>query len=258
MSNDYPDIPVHSYVSASDPSRVKLARIETDDGTVTGECDPETGIVDADGTRYAPDEYDLLAPCEPTALYCVGRNYAATIEQMDYDRPEEPDFFIKPPVSVLAPGAPIEYPAFTDELTYAGELAAVVDRECRDLREGEVDDAVRGYTIMNDLDALDQPGRTARKTFDGSAPLGPYLETDVDPTDLEMRTLVAGEERQSATTAQMLFSPREVISFLSERFTFRPGDVIAFGSPANPGLLERGDDVEITYEGVGTLRNTVA
>ncbi|MFC6835137.1 fumarylacetoacetate hydrolase family protein [Halomarina ordinaria] len=235
---------------------MKLARIATDDGTVTGEVDPETGVVTADAS-YEPEAYDLLAPCEPTALYCVGRNYAATLDQMDYDRPEEPDFFIKPPVSVLAPGAPIEYPSFTEEFTYAGELAAVVDRECHDLAPEEVDDALRGYTIMNDLDALDQQGRTARKAFDGSGPLGPYIETDLDPADIEMRTLVAGEERQSATTAQMLFTPREVVSYLSERFTFKPGDVVAFGSPANPGLLEPGDEVEITYEGVGTLRNTV-
>ncbi|MWG33654.1 fumarylacetoacetate hydrolase family protein [Halomarina oriensis] len=235
---------------------MKLARITTDDGVRTGHYE-DGGVTTDDGTRYEESEYDLLAPCEPTALYCVGRNFAATVEQMGYDAPEEPDFFIKPPVSVLAPDADVEYPHFTEEFTYAGELAAVVDVECHDVDEDEVDDVLRGYTVMNDLDALDQVGRTARKAFDGSAPLGPYVETDLDPDDVRMETYVAGEQRQDATTAQMFFSPRELVAYLSKRFTFKPGDVVAFGSPANPGLLEPGDEVEITYEGVGTLRNTV-
>jgi 2-keto-4-pentenoate hydratase/2-oxohepta-3-ene-1,7-dioic acid hydratase in catechol pathway len=235
---------------------VKLARIATDDGVRTGRYE-DGAVTTDDGERYVEADYDLLAPCEPSALYCVGRNYAATVEQMGYDAPEVPDFFIKPPTSVLAPGADIEYPSFTEEFTYAGELAAVVGERCHDLAEREVDDALLGYTVMNDLDALDQVGRTARKAFDGSAPLGPYVETDLDPDDVHMETYVAGEKRQDATTAQTFFSPRELVAYLSKRFTFRPGDVVAFGSPANPGLLEPGDEVEITYEGVGTLRNTV-
>lgn len=236
---------------------MRLARVQTPDGVETGEYDD--GTVTADGEEYDIEGGDatLLAPCEPSACYCVGRNFAATLDQMDYDVPDAPDWFIKPPVSVHDPGAPVEYPAWTEELTYAGELAAVIDRTCHDIGEDEVADAVRGYTILNDLDALDQPGRTARKAFDASAPLGPWIETDVDPSDIEMTTHVGGELRQEATTAQMLFSPEEVVSFLSERYTFRPGDVVSFGSPANPGLVEPGEEVEIRYEGVGTLRNTV-
>lgn len=236
---------------------MRLARVRTPDGIRTGEYDD--GTVTSDGNTYDVDEGDatLLAPCEPSACYCVGRNFAATLDQMDYDVPDAPDWFIKPPVSVRDPETPVAYPSWTEELTYAGELAAVIDRECHDIGESEVDDVVRGYTILNDLDALDQPGRTARKAFDDSAPLGPWIETDVDPSDIEMTTHVGGELRQEATTKQMLFSPAEVVSFLSERYTFRPGDVVSFGSPANPGLVEPGDDVEIWYEGVGTLRNTI-
>ncbi|ELZ55791.1 2-hydroxyhepta-2,4-diene-1, 7-dioate isomerase [Haloferax sp. ATCC BAA-644] len=218
----------------------------------------DDGVVTADGEEYEVGvDAELLAPCEPTALYCVGRNYAATVDQMDYDIPDRPDWFIKPPVSVLDPGADIEYPDWTDELTYAGELAAVIDRECSDVAEEDVDEVVRGYTILNDLDALDQPGRTARKAFDDSGPLGPWIETDVEPSNIDMTTHVGGELRQEANTERMLFSPAEVVSFLSERYTFQPGDVISFGSPANPGLVEPGDDVEIWYEGVGTLTNRV-
>ncbi|AXR82903.1 fumarylacetoacetate hydrolase family protein [Natrarchaeobaculum sulfurireducens] len=235
---------------------MRLARLLTTDGPVSGRYDD--GVVYAeDGSYEVGVDGRLLPPCEPTALYCVGRNYAETVEQMEYERPEEPDFFIKPPASLLAHEQPIPYPEFTDELTYAGELAAVIDERCRNVEPEDVSEIVRGYTIMNDVDALDQQGRTARKAFDRSGPLGPWLETDLDPRAVDMYTDVAGERRQEANTELMLFGPYEVVSYLSKRFTFEPGDVVAFGSPANPGLLEAGDTVEITYEGIGTLRNTV-
>jgi len=235
---------------------MRIARLLTPDGPISGEY--EDGVVHAeDGSYEVGRDGRLLPPCEPSALYCVGRNYATTLDQMDYERPDEPDFFIKPPTALLARGQPITYPDFTDELTYAGELAAVIGERCRNVPEAEVEDVVRGYTILNDVDALDQQGRTARKAFDGSAPLGPWIETDLDPTAIEMHTDVAGERRQEANTERMLFGVEEVVSYLSERFTFRPGDVIAFGSPENPGLVEPGDEVAITYEGIGTLRNAV-
>jgi len=235
---------------------MRLARLATPDGPVSGRY--ENGTIETPDGQYevGRDEF-LLPPADPSALYCVGRNYAETLEQMAYERPEEPDFFIKPPTALLGHKQEIPYPAFTDELTYAGELAAVIDQRCRNVASDDVPEIVRGYTILNDVDALDQQGRTARKAFDDSAPLGPWLETDVDPTSIAMWTDVTGERRQDANTELMLFDPYEIVSYLSERFTLRPGDVVAFGSPANPGLLEPGDTVEITYEGVGTLRNTV-
>jgi 2-keto-4-pentenoate hydratase/2-oxohepta-3-ene-1,7-dioic acid hydratase in catechol pathway len=233
---------------------MKHARIETTDGVFAGEYDD--GTVHTDAGTYAPDEYDLLAPCEPSVFYCVGRNFGETVEQMDYEIPDEPDFFIKPPVSLHDPETPIPYPSFTSELTYAGELAAVIGTECKHVDESAVDDVVCGYTILNDLDCLDQEGRTARKAFDASGPLGPVI-ADVDPVGIEMTTHINGELRQADNTENMFIGPREIVSFLSERFTLKPGDVISFGSPANPGLLERGDEIEIHYEGIGTLRNTV-
>ena len=235
---------------------MQLARVLTPNGPVAGEHDD--GIIHADDGEYEVGvDGRLLPPCEPSALYCVGRNYGETLEQMDYDQPDEPDFFIKPPTSLLGHDAPIRYPSFTNELTYAGELAAVIDVRCRDVSPDEATNVIRGYTILNDLDALDQESRTARKAFDGSAPLGPWVETDVDPVGIDMYTEINGERRQEDNTANMFFKPNEVVAFLSKRFTFRPGDVISFGSPANPGLLEPGDEVEIVYEGVGTLQNEV-
>ena len=235
---------------------MKIARMQTPDGIVSGRY--EDGTLVAEDGEYVPGrDGSLTYPCTPSALYCVGRNYAATLDQMEYDRPEEPDFFIKPPAALTGPDQPIRYPEWTDELTYAGELVAIVDEQCRDVAPEAVPDIIRGYTILNDVDALDQQGRTARKAFDTSAPLGPWVETDLDPRDIEMETVIDGETRQSATTKQMLFDPYEVVAYLSRRFTVRPGDAIAFGSPANPGTVDPGDRIEITYEGVGTLTNTV-
>jgi 2-keto-4-pentenoate hydratase/2-oxohepta-3-ene-1,7-dioic acid hydratase in catechol pathway len=233
----------------------RYARARTDGQTVEGEyVDNGDGTVTVDGETVEYD--DLLAPCEPSALYCVGRNYAEKIDQMEYEVPDVPDFFIKPSTSVLAPGDDIVYPDWTDDLTYAGELAAVIGERCHDVSEDEASEYVQGYTIMNDLDALDQERRTARKAFDGSAPLGPCV-ADIDPSGLEIETYVGGEKRQDANTDMMIFGAEELVSFMSKRFTLREGDVVAFGSPANPGGVERGDEVEITYEGVGTLRNRV-
>ncbi|MBV0903030.1 fumarylacetoacetate hydrolase family protein [Haloarcula salina] len=235
---------------------MKLARMQTPDGIVDGRY--EDGVLTTDHGEYvAGRDGDLTAPCSPSALYCVGRNFAETLDQMDYDRPDEPDFFIKPPASVIGPEQPVRYPDWTDELTYAGELVAVIDERCRDVDADDVPEVVRGYTVLNDVDALDQPGRTARKAFDTSAPLGPWIETDLDPRGIDMETEINGETRQEANTELMLFDPYEIVSFLSRRFTLRPGDAIAFGSPANPGTVAPGDTVEITYEGVGTLRNDI-
>ena len=236
---------------------MRLARISTPKGPLTGEYDD--GVVHADGDAYVVGEDGhLMAPCDPAAIFCTGRNFGAKIDQMgEGDRPDRPDWFVKPPHALHPPDQPVEYPDWVSSFTYAGELAAVIDERCHDVGVDDVADHLRGYTVLNDLDAYDQDRRTARKAFDGSAPLGPWIETDVTPDGMAMETIISGERRQSATTDEMLFSPPEVVAFLSERYTFRPGDVISFGSPANPGLVERGDTIEITYEGVGTLRNTI-
>lgn len=234
---------------------MRLARADVNGTTVQGQI--EDGGFRTDDELYEFASLNLRAPCEPGTIYCIGRNFTETADQMGYDLPDEPDFFIKPRTAVLDPEAPIEYPHFTDELTYAGELAAVIGKQSKDISEDDVADIVVGYTILNDLDALDQFGRTARKAFDGSAPLGPWIETDIEPDGIEMETIINEERRQSANTDQMIFGPREIVSYLSSRVTLFPGDVISFGSPANPGLIHPGDRIEITYDGIGTLSNDV-
>ncbi len=235
---------------------MRLARADTSAGVVKGKY--VDGTIETDDAVYDLDgEATLLAPADPDAMFCVGRNFGEKVDQMDYEIPDVPDWFIKPPHSLHPPEQPIPYPDWTKELTYAGELAAVVDERCHNIDEDEIDDVLRGYTILNDMDALDQERRTARKAFDGSGPLGPWIETDYEPVGKEIETHIDGERRQHDNTENMFNKPRETVAFLSERYTFRPGDVISFGSPANPGLVEPGDEIEIRYEGIGTLRNTV-
>jgi 2-keto-4-pentenoate hydratase/2-oxohepta-3-ene-1,7-dioic acid hydratase in catechol pathway len=236
---------------------MRTARVRTPDGVLTGEYEDETVVVDGEPHDLADADVELLAPVDPPVFYCVARNYGSYIEENAFERPEGVSFFLKPPVSVHPPESTIPYPSFSSEVGYAGELAAVIGTECRNVPREEVPDVVRGYTIMNDVDAKDQPRISMRKAFDAAAPLGPCIATDVDPTDIEMETRIDGERRQRANTGEMDHPPDEVVSFLSERFTLRPDDVIAFGSPANPGPFEAGNEITVHYEGIGTLRNTL-
>jgi len=238
---------------------MRLARADTPDGIVRGEYDGETITTD-EGTYRLGEAATLLPPCEPGTIYCMERNYRAYIEQnIDADGPpDEIMFFLKGRNCLRASGEPVPLPSFSEKVGYAGELTAVVGKECSDVAPADVPSVIEGYTILNDMDAKDQEGIGAMKVFEGAAPLGPAIATDVDPTDIEMRTTVGGEERQNAHTSRMLREPDEVVSALSERITLSPGDVIALGSPANPGTVEPGEEMAITYDGIGTLRNTLA
>lgn len=233
---------------------MRITRVETQDGPVIGEY--VDGVVepdDGDTYKVGPDA-TFLPPCSPSTLYCAGRNFRDYLEHKGNERPSTPHFFLKPPAALLAAEQTIPYPTFADGVGYAGELAAVIGEPCRNVEPGTALEYVKGYTIMNDVDALGNEG-AGMKVFEGAAPLGPWIETDLDPSALEVETTVGGEVRQAGTTSEMLFSPAEIVSYLSGRITLQPGDVVAFGSPANPGEVDPGEAVEIRYEGIGTLRN---
>lgn len=236
---------------------MRIARLQTASGPVTGRYVNET-VETEDGRSYdVGKEGVLLPPCEPSTLYCAGRNYQDYLEHKGNKRPDTPHFFLKPPAALLPPDQSIPYPTFAEGVGYAGELAAVIGEDCRHLDTDEALDAVLGYTIMNDVDALGEEG-AGMKVFEAAAPLGPWIQTDIDPGGLNLETKVGGEVRQEGNTDQMLFSPAEIISFLSSRISLQTGDVVAFGSPANPGEVEPGESVEIWYEGIGTLVNDLA
>ena len=235
---------------------MKLARIATDDGPVAGRY--EDGVLHADDGAYDVGvDVDFLPPCEPSALYRIDGDVAAIDEQPTHERIDELDFVAESPASPVGHRTPVPAPNSADELVAAGELAAVIDERCRNLTEDEVPDVVRGYTIRNDIAAVDSNGHTARNALDSSGSLGPWIETAVDPTAVDVRFDVAGERHQTTTTESMPFDSIEIISSLSRRVTLRSGDVVSLGSPSAPGSVESGDTVEATYQGIGTLRNTV-
>lgn len=243
------------------------ARIATESGVRRVEY--TDGRVRFDGESHevaGTDGIDLLPPTEPSCLYCLGRNYPAYVEEnadtieeslsAPAEIPDEVHFFLKSPSCIIGPDDPLPYPSFSGKVGYGGELAAVIDRSCKNVEPSAVPNVVRGYTIMNDIDAKDQATLIKMKVFDGSAPLGPAIG-EVDPAGLSMRTKINGEVRQEANTADMHYDPGQAIAAISERITLKAGDVVALGSPANPGTVEPGDVIEVCYEDIGTLRTPV-
>lgn len=215
------------------------------------------------GQRYPLAEVRLLAPVLPSKVVAIGRNYADHIREMGAAQlPQEPVLFLKPSTSVTGPGDRIAYPVkLTDRVDYEGELAVIIGRLCRDVPKERAEDVIFGYTCANDVTARDLQLRdgqwTRAKGFDTFCPLGPWIETDADPADLELTTMVNGEVRQQARTSQLLYDVPALVEYVSTVMTLLPGDVLLTGTPAGVGPLEDGDEVSVTIENIGSLRNTV-
>lgn len=205
------------------------------------------------------DEAVLLAPVTPGKIVAVGRNYADHAKELGNDVPPEPILFLKPPSALLSPGAAIEMPSASSRVDFEGELAIVIGRRAKNIESAKWRDYVFGFTCANDVTARDLQKKdvqfTRGKSFDTFCPLGPWIETELDPSDLAIRTRVNGETRQDARTSLMIFPPSELVAFISGIMTLEPGDVILTGTPAGVGPLAEGDTVEIEIEGIGTLRN---
>jgi 2-keto-4-pentenoate hydratase/2-oxohepta-3-ene-1,7-dioic acid hydratase in catechol pathway len=214
------------------------------------------------GERTPLSEVTLLAPVEPSKVLAFGRNYAEHAKELGNEVPEIPIVFLKPSTAVVGPDAEVEYPALTSDLHYEGELAVVIGRRCKAVPAGDVAGVVFGYTVANDLTMRDiqkSEGQWTRgKGFDGACPLGPWVETDLDPSALPLRSTVNGELRQDGTTADMLRNVGECVSWVSQAMTLLPGDVVLTGTPAGVGALQRGDHVEVTIDGIGTLATRIA
>jgi 2-keto-4-pentenoate hydratase/2-oxohepta-3-ene-1,7-dioic acid hydratase in catechol pathway len=214
------------------------------------------------GEAVALDDVRLLAPVLPSKVVAVGKNYAAHAAEFGGDVPEEPLVFLKPSTSVCGPGDPIPLPAISRRVDYEGELAVVVGRIARNVRAEEAYRHILGYTCGNDVtlrDLQEKDGQWARaKGFDGSCPLGPWIETELDPNDVRIETRINGETKQFASTAEMVFGVATLIEFVTGFMTLLPGDVIMTGTPEGVGKLEPGDKVEVEIEGIGVLMNPVA
>ena len=203
----------------------------------------------------------LMPPTTPTKIVCVGVNYRGHALEMGHDLPPEPLIFLKPPTSVNAPMGEIRLPEISRQVDHEGELAAVIGRRAHRIAPEEAASCILGYTCANDVTARDLQKRdgqwTRAKGFDGFCPLGPWIDTDVDPSDLLLETYVNGEQRQSARTSDMIFDVPRLVSFVSEVMTLLPGDVVLTGTPPGVGPIRGGDTVEVRIEGIGSLMSRV-
>jgi 2-keto-4-pentenoate hydratase/2-oxohepta-3-ene-1,7-dioic acid hydratase in catechol pathway len=206
-------------------------------------------------------EARLLAPVLPTKVVGVGRNYADHAAELSNPLPEEPLIFVKPATAVIGPGQPIVLPPDSSMVHHEAELAVVVGTVSRNVAAEDASAHILGYTAANDVTARDlqrKDGIFGRaKGFDTFCPLGPAIETEVDPADLRVVCRVSGEVRQEGTTADMVFGVAEIFAFVTRVMTLLPGDVILTGTPAGVGPLLAGDLVEVEIERVGALRNPV-
>jgi len=207
-------------------------------------------------------EARLLAPVAPSKIVCVGRNYAAHAAELGNELPKEPLIFLKPPSAIIGPQEAIVLTKYSNRVEHEGELAIVIGRRCSNLLDA--DDAlsfVMGYTCLNDVTARDLQKSdvqfTRGKGFDTFCPVGPHIETDLDPSSVLVETRVNGSLRQSSSTSLMIYTPAFLVRWISRMMTLNPGDVIATGTPAGVGPLVGGDVVEVSVGGVGVLRNPV-
>jgi 2-keto-4-pentenoate hydratase/2-oxohepta-3-ene-1,7-dioic acid hydratase in catechol pathway len=204
----------------------------------------------------------LAAPVDPGKIVCIGRNYAAHAAELGNEVPKEPLMFLKPPSSIIGPEQPIVLTRYSQRVEHEGELAIVIGRRCSHLRDS--DDAlsyVLGYTCLNDVTARDIQKSdvqfTRGKGFDTFCPVGPHIETELDPANVLVETRVNAALRQSGNTSLMIYPCAFLVRWISRMMTLYPGDVIATGTPAGVGPLVAGDVAEVSVAGIGVLRNPV-
>ena len=211
--------------------------------------------------RYHLSEVRLLSPCIPSKIVALGLNYRSHAEETNNPIPEAPLIFIKPPTAVIGPEDNIVYPPSSTRVDYECELGVVIKKPARRVPQEDALSYVLGYTCFNDVTARDLQRKdgqwTRAKGFDTFAPVGPCIETELDPGDVTLETYLNGECKQRGNTRDLIFSVPILISFISEIMTLLPGDIIATGTPSGIGPMYPGDTVEIKIEPIGTLRNYI-
>ncbi len=250
------------YTTGDDPAYGVVGGPDGDEIIATMVGDPLYVGVELTGEQVSLADARLLAPVIPRSkVVCIGRNYAAHVEELGHDIPEEPLVFLKPNTSVVGPHDPIVYPDQSNNVHFEGELAVVIGRICRDISAADAGKVVYGYTVGNDVTARDlqsRDGQWARaKGFDSFCPLGPWIETDLDTSDLAISTTLNDEPQQDGRTAQMIFDVPTLVEYVSSFTTLLPGDVILTGTPSGVAAMVPGDEVSIHVEGIGSLINKV-
>ncbi len=214
------------------------------------------------GLEITPSEARIIAPCVPSKIIALGLNYRDHARELGLPLPEEPLIFMKPPSAVIGPEEHILLPPESERVDYEAELAVVIGRKARRVKPEEAYDYILGYTCFNDVTARDLQQKdgqwTRAKSFDTFAPFGPWIETELDPSDLRVRSYLNGELKQDSSTRELVFSVPEIVSFVSNIMTLLPGDLIATGTPPGIGPLTAGDVIEVEIEGIGRLKNYVS
>jgi len=230
----------------------------------------EVGELDGEGytsltsirTTHGTSDVKFLAPCVPTKIVAVGLNYRDHARELGMAVPEDPILFLKPPTSLIGPGDAIISPPMSRQIDYEGELGIVIRDRVHGIAPNEVRDHILGYTCANDVTARDLQKKdgqwTRAKGFDTFCPVGPWIETDLDPADLLVESYLNGERRQSSRTSQFIFSIERLVSFISHVMTLQPGDLIITGTPAGIGPMRPGDEIEVRIAGIGSLKNRVS
>lgn len=212
-------------------------------------------------TVYNVNEVKLLAPCLPSKIICLGKNYLSHVEEFNSDVPSVPLIFLKPPTSIVGSYEQIVLPRGSRRVDYEGELAVVIGKKAKNIQQKQAHDYILGYTCFNDVSERHNQkldGQWTRaKGYDTFAPLGPWIETEVNPDDLKLETYLNGELRQSARTSDLIFKIPELLHFISTIMTLIPGDVIATGTTSGVGKMNHGDVVEVKIEKIGNLKNFV-
>jgi 2-keto-4-pentenoate hydratase/2-oxohepta-3-ene-1,7-dioic acid hydratase in catechol pathway len=246
------------------PEGVAFAAVETgpDGEQVAAEiAEHPFGPVQLTGRRWPVADIRLLAPILPTKIVCVGKNYADHAKEMGGEAPSSPVIFMKPSTSVVGPNAAIKLPPDSSQVDFEGELALVIGTPCRDVPAARAAGVVLGYTIANDVTARDQQHAdgqwTRAKSHDTFCPLGPWIDTAVDPSDLALRTELDGQVRQDSRTSLLVHDIGTLVAWISAVMTLLPGDVILTGTPAGVGPMTAGQTVSVTIDGIGTLSNPV-
>lgn len=210
-------------------------------------------------TSYKLERVKLLAPSRPSKIVAVGLNYRDHAEELKMAIPDEPIIFLKPSTSVIGNGDDILLPQSSSRIDFEAELAVVIGRIAKNVKESEADRFVLGYTCGNDVTARDLQQKdgqwTRAKSFDTFNPLGPWVETELDCSNLEIELKLNGETKQKSSTAEMIFKIPELVSFISKIMTLLPGDVIMTGTPPGVGKMEPGGEVVVEIEGIGRLTN---
>jgi 2-keto-4-pentenoate hydratase/2-oxohepta-3-ene-1,7-dioic acid hydratase in catechol pathway len=223
---------------------------------------PGAGEVNLTGVTYALADVRLLAPVLPSKVVAIGRNYLEHARETGSEPPAEPLIFLKPSTAVVGPGDAIVRPVhLSQRVDYEGELAIVFGRLCRDVPAARVPEVIFGYACANDVTARDlqaKDGQWARaKGFDTFCPLGPWIETALDPADVRLTTTVNGEVAQDSRTSLMIHDVTKLVTYVTAVMTMLPGDVLLTGTPAGIGPVVAGDSVSVTVEGIGALTNRV-